>query len=105
LLIGDSHMDKPKLTNAEFEALLLYIFVSVSLGIRAAVIFRTPQSALDSSSFYSALDSILPHYLWVFALIIAAALILLAPLSQTIRRYSILIVVKAIGAIFGIAIA
>ena len=98
-------MDKPKLSNAEFEALLLYIFVSVSLGIRAVVIFRTPQSALDSSSFYSALDSILPYNLWGFALIIAAALILLAPISQTRRRYYILIVGNAIGAIFGIAMA
>src|SRR5699024_11121011 len=98
-------MDKPKLTNAEFEALLLYIFVSVSLGIRAVVIFRTPQSALDSSIFYTALYSILPYILWGFALIIASALILLAPISQTRRRYYMLIVGNAIGAIFGIAMA
>lgn len=98
-------MNKPKLNNAEFEALLLYIFVSVSLGIRASVIFRTPESALDSSSFYSALDSILPYNLWGFALLIAAILIILAPISQTRRRYYILIVGNAIGAIFGIAMA
>ena len=98
-------MNKPKLNNAEFEALLLYIFVSVSLGIRATIIFRTPKSDLDSSSFYSALDSILPYNLWGFGLIVAAALILLAPISQTRRRYYILIVGNAIGAVFVIAMA
>ena len=98
-------MNKPKLTNAEFEALLLYVFVSVSIAIRAAVIFRTPKSALDSSSFYSTLDSILPYNLWGFGLIVAAALILLAPISQTRRRYYILIVGNAIGAVFAIAMA
>lgn len=98
-------MNKPKLNNAEFEALLLYIFVSVSLGIRAIVIFRTPGNVVDSSSFYSAMDSILPYNLWGFALTIAAIIILLAPVSQTRRRYYILIVGNAIGAIVGIAMA
>ena len=98
-------MNKPKLNNAEFEALLLYIFVSVSIAIRAVVIFRTPESAIESSSFYSALDFILPYNLWGFAFIVAAILILLAPISQTRRRYYILIVGNIIGAIFGIAMA
>ena len=91
-------IDKRKsLSNIEVEALLLYVFVSTSMAIRGYAILTTSDASVVRSSLYSTMDKILPFNLWGIILILAAAVILVSPISQTYRKYYFSIAGNLIG--------
>lgn len=90
--------DKRKsLSNIEVEAMLLYVFVSTSMAIRGYAILTTSEASVVRSSFYSTMDKILPYNLWGVIFILAAAVILFSPISQTYRKYYFSIAGNVIG--------
>lgn len=85
------------LTNIEVEALLVYVFVSSSMAIRGYAILTTSEESVVRSTFYSTMDKILPYNLWGVIFILAAAIVLFSPISQTYRKYYFSILGNAIG--------
>ena len=98
--------DKRKsLSNIEVEAMLLYVFVSTSMAIRGYAILTTSDSSVVRSSLYSTMDKILPFNLWGVIFIIAAAVILISPISQTYRKYYFSIPANLIGGVTALMMA
>lgn len=95
-------MKERQLTEQEFESILLYLFVALSMAIRGFVILTTSDFSIGNSGFYSTLNSIVPFKFWGVAFLIGGLVITLSLISQSVRRYYILIVGSLIGAIVGV---
>ena len=92
---------KTKLSNTEFEALLLYVFVALSMAIRAVfLMFITNENILDSA-FYTIMDAIMPIQIWGLVMLIGAGFVLACVLSMSMRKYVFLMIGCLIGVMVG----
>ena len=88
---------RKRLTDIEVEAMFLYMFVSATMAIRGYAILTTSEEKVVRSGLYSTMDKILPFNLWGVIFILAAAVILVSPISQTYRKYYFSIAGNFIG--------
>lgn len=92
---------KTKLSNTEFEALILYVFVAFSMAIRGVfLMFITKENILDSA-FYTIMDALLPIEIWGVFMMIGAGFVIACALSVTMRKYVFLIIGCLIGLVVG----
>ena len=92
---------KTKLTNTEFEALLLYVFVAFSMAIRGVFLMFITQEKITESAFYTIMDAIVPIEIWGTFMMIGAGFVIACALSVTMRKYVFLIIGCLIGFIIG----
>lgn len=94
-------MIKHKLSNAEFESLLLYIFVALSMGIRAVFLITMSRQSVSDSEFYMLMDAMMPVQVWGMFMLIGAGLVLACVLSMSRRKYLFLMTGCLIGLVIG----
>lgn len=94
-------MSKVKLTNVEFESILLYVFVALSMSVRGVFLLTMSNVNILESDFYLLMHAIIPVQVWGLFMLVGSAIVMASVLSMTMRKYGYLIIGNSIGLIFG----
>lgn len=92
---------KAKLTNTEFEALLLYVFVAFSMATRGIFFMFISKNDVLDSPFYTIVDAIMPIQIWGTLLLIGAGFLIACVMSMSMRKYVFLVIGCFIGFVVG----
>ena len=95
-------MKNKYLSNAEYEAMLGFWLIGALMTVRGIDLLFKSEVTIQRSDLYSTMDSILHFNVWGIIFIVAALIIIVSSVSQSIKKYYGLIVGNGLGVLIGI---